>query len=213
MGRKLSDIIPGFAIFILIAAVVGFSISMGIFPGGIEEWLSGSAAPRQALIFFSIIFSSVFMILARSGVEINLFNIAKGESIKRYVSGLPLWALFIVLAGSIVGFWNYSPRCKAPEAVVFEILGRQETYLPLDIIEVSPNESFTITAKSPDENILLSCISWEFVGPAFLSLGEKNGCGANVTFSGERGSSFISLLATQNFCDRASLFSLEVKVK
>ena len=213
MNRRLSDIIPGLAIFILIAVVTGVSISMGMFPGRFEEWLSGSAYPRQALVFFSLILSSITMILARSGVEINLFNIAKGESVKRYMTGLPLWVLFIVLAGSMVGFWNYSPRCKAPEAVVFEVLGTQQTYLPLDMVEVSPNQSITIAARSPDEKVLLSCISWEFVGPAFQTLGEKNGCEANITFGDQSGSSYISLLATQNFCDRASLFSIEVNVK
>jgi hypothetical protein len=213
MNRKFSDIIPGLAIFVLIAVVVGFSISMGAFPGRFEEWLIGSTNPRQALVTFSLVISSLALILIRSGVEINLLNFAKGENLKRYATGLPLWFLFFSFAISLLGFWNYSPSCRAPEAVEFMVMGTDQTYQPLKLMEVAPNQSMTLLAASPDENIRLSCISWEFVGPAFTTLGEKDGCQLNVTFSDQPGSSFITLLATQNFCNNGSLFSLEVQVK
>lgn len=212
MNRKTSDIIPGLASFVLIAVVVGFSISMGAFPGRFEEWLSGSANPRQALITFSLVLSSLVLILVRSGVEVNLLNIAKGENLKRYITGLPLWFLIFTFAISLIGFWTYSPGCRAPEAVEFKIVGSDQTYLPLNVMEVSPNQSMTILAVAPDSS-RLSCLSWEFVGPAFTTLGEKNGCQVNVTFSDQPGPSFITLLTTQNFCDNASLFSLEVQVR
>ncbi|MBK8782960.1 MAG: hypothetical protein IPO22_14395 [Anaerolineales bacterium] len=213
MNRKPSDVIPGLAIYLLIAVVTWLSVAMGVFPGRFEQWLSMSSNPQQALIFFSMIASSVVLILTRGGVEINLINMAKGENFKRYATGLPLWFLLIGLAVALLGFWNYSPRCKAPEAVVFDVIGTQQTYLPLDKIKVSPNQSITIGARSPEDNILLSCISWEFTGPAFQTLGEKNGCQVNITFGDQPGSSFITLLATQNFCGQASLFSLEVNLE
>jgi len=212
MKRNLYEIVSGLAILVFIAAITGFIIFIGIFPGELEEWLSKSGNPRQALIYFSFIFSSASMVLARLSIEVIPFNIVKGENVKRYVNGLPLWVIFFLLAIFIVGFWNVSPSCKAPESIVFEVLGTKETYQPLDRMEVLHNQSITLMAASPD-NSRLSCISWEFVGPAFQTLGEKNGCQANITFDGEPGPSFISLLVTQNFCENASLFSLEVKFK
>ncbi|MBK6792615.1 MAG: hypothetical protein IPG80_08725 [Anaerolineales bacterium] len=213
MNRRISDIIPGLAIFLLIAVVIGFSVSMGAFPGGVEEWLSGSANPRQALITFSAALSSLTLMLVRSGVEISPLNFAKGENLRRYITGLPFWFLIFCFAISLLGFWNFSPSCKAPEAVTFKIVGTDQSYQPLDLLEVSPNQPMTIMAVSPDEAAQLSCISWEFVGPAFPTLGEKNGCQVNITFGDQSGPSFISLLATQNFCNNATLFSLEVQVK
>lgn len=213
MDRKVSDILPGLAIFVLIVAVVWFSISNGMLPGRLEESLSESADPRRALMSFSVLISSLSLILVRAGVEVNLLAFAKGEHTRRYMMGLPLWFLLFSAAVSLIGFWNFSPGCKAPETVVFKVSGTDRTYAPLDVIEVSPNESLTLIASSPDDKVLLSCRAWEFVGPAFQSLGEKKGCQANVTFSGQPGSSFISLLVTQNFCDRAALFSLEVQFK
>ncbi len=212
MNRKFSDIISGLAIFVLIAVIVGFSIFIGIFPGQLEEFLSRSGNPRQALIYFSLIASNLSMILARWGVDVIPFNVVKGESIKRYVNGLPLWLIFFFLTLSIIGFWNVSPSCKAPEAVVFKVVGSEQTYQPLNVMEVSPNASMTLMAVSPDDS-RLSCISWEFVGPAFPTLGERNGCQVKINFGDQPGTSFVSLLATQNFCNQATLFSLEVQVK
>jgi len=148
--------------------------------------------------------------LMRGGVEINLLNMAKGENFKRYVTGLPLWVLIIGLAVSVLGFWNVSPRCQSPETVEFHI--GDKIYHPLDVLEVSPNQSITVAAKSPGDKDLLSCISGEFAGPAFQSQGTKNGCDAAITFSDQPGSSYITLLVSQNFCNEASLFSLEVKI-
>jgi len=213
MNRKPSDILPGLAIYLLVAVVAGVSIAMGAFPGKFDEWLSRSSNPRQALIFFSLMISSIVLVLMRGGIEINLLNMAKGENFKRYVSGLPLWVLLFGLAISGLGFWNYSPRCKSPESIEFHITGDPKTYLPLEVLEVSPNQSITITAKSPGDENLLSCISWEFAGPSFQSQGTKNGCDAAITFSEQPGSSYITLLVSQNFCNEASLFSLEVKLK
>ena len=213
MSRKPSDIFAGLAIYLLVAVVAGISIAMGAFPGKFDEWLSRSSNPRQALIFFSLMVSSIVLALMRGGIEINLLNMAKGENFKRYVTGLPLSVLLFGLAVSVLGFWNYSPQCKSPESVEFHIIGDPKVYLPLDILEVSPNQSVSITAKSPNDKDLLSCISWEFAGPAFQSQGTKNGCEATTTFSDQPGSSYITLLVSQNFCNEAALFSLEVKLK
>lgn len=138
MNRKPSDIFPGLAIYFLVAVVAGVSIAMGAFPGKFDEWLSRSSNPRQALIFFSVLISSLVLVLVRAGVEINLLNMAKGENFKRYVTGLPLWVLLFGFAISGLGFWNYSPRCKSPESVEFHIAGDSNTYLPLEVLDVFP---------------------------------------------------------------------------
>lgn len=213
MKRKLSDIFSGLAVLALIAVITGLSIALGAFPGRFEDWLSGSSTPQQALFFFSLSVSSLVMMLTRAGVEINLFSMAKGENFKRYATGLPLWFLVFSFSISLLGFWNYSPRCKAPESVVFDIVGTTQSYMPLEKVTVAPNQAFTVSARSPEEGTNLSCISWEFTGPAFQTLGQKNGCQANVTFGEDAGSGYITLLATQNFCRQASLFSLEVNLE
>ncbi len=212
MKRTIPEIFSGLAIFGLITALVGFSIFFGIFPGNVENWLLRSGDPRQALIFFSLMAGTILMMLARVGVEVVPFSMIKGDNVKRYINGLPLWVLFFFLTISIFGFANVSPTCKAPETVVFEDITNQRIFQPANLMEVAPNESLTIIASSPDKS-QISCISWEFVGPAFPTLGAKDDCQVNITFSDQPGPSYITLLATQNFCNEASLFSLEVQVK
>jgi hypothetical protein len=213
MNIKPIDFISGLAIYLLVSVLAGVSIAMRIFPGRFDEWLSESSNPQQALIYFSVIIGGIILIFTRIGVEVNFLNMAKGENFKRYAAGLPLWFLFISIAISLYQFWRFYPPCKAPEAVVFQVIGSSKEYLPFDVMDMSPNESLTIRAKSPDDNTLLSCVSWEFVGPAFQNLGSKNGCQANITFSVQPGTSYITLFASQNFCSQASLFSLEVRIK
>ena len=212
MKRTTLEILSGLAIFGLFSAIVGFSIFFGMFPGDVESWLLRSGDPRQALIYFSLMLSSIFMMIARAGLEIVPFSFVKGDNVKRYINGLPLWALFIFLTASIFGFVNVSPTCKAPEAVIFQDISNNRTYQPANLMEVKPNETITLIASSPDKSQLY-CISWEFVGPAFPTFGGKDDCQVTITFSDQPGPSYITLLTTQNFCNQASLFSLEVQVK
>lgn len=213
MKRNLVDFISGIAIYFLLAVLIGVSVAMRALPGQFDEWLGGSNNPQQALIYFSLLISSLVLILTRVGIEVNLFNMAKGENFRRYASGLPLWFLMISVAGSLLQFYRYFPTCKAPEAVVFEEVGSSKTYQPSDVIVIAAGKSLAIGARSADEENLLSCISWELTGSAFQTLGQKNGCQVNITFSNQPGSGYITLLASQNFCNQASLFSIEVKVE
>ncbi len=213
MARNFTHFISGLAVYLTLAVLTGTSIALRISPGKFAEWLSTSYNPQKSLICFSLLTSGVLLILARAGVELSLFKFASIENIKRYVAGLPLWLLLLCTAASALGFWQYSPRCKPPEAVYFEILGTQTRYEPLSLMEVTPKQNLSIAARSPDPNVLLSCISWEYVGPAFETLGEKSGCQINLKFSERSGSSFITLVTTQNFCSQQSIFSIEVKVK
>ena len=211
MERKPFDFLPGFAIYILLSVLIGISIAMRALPGQFDEWLGSSSNPRQALIYFSVLASSIILIFAHFGIEINnYFNLAKGENFKRYVASLPLWFLYLSLAVALLQFYRFYPECKTPETVVFEVLGTGEKYYPLDVIEVPPNASFTIKAISDDENILLSCMSWEFVGTAFQTLSQKDGCQVKVNVNNQPGRGYITLLATQNFCSQATLFSIEI---
>lgn len=213
MDRKPVDFISGLAIYFLVAALIGTSIALRFSPGQFAVWLSASYNPQMALIFFSLFVSGVLLVLARGGIELSVFKVTNMDNIKRYIAGLPLWLLFFCTAISAVGFWLYSPRCQPPQAVYFEVVGSQTRYEPLTVLEVSPNQSLSIAAKSPDPNALLSCISWEYVGPAFETLGEKSGCQINIKFSDRGGSSFLTFVGSQNFCSQTSIFSLEVKVK
>jgi hypothetical protein len=212
MKRNSLDFIPGIAIYLLLSVLVGVSVAMRALPGQFDEWLGSSSSPREALIYFSLLISSLILILTRFGIEINLFNMAKGENFKRYAAGLPLWFLFISLAGALFQFYRFYPACKTPESVFFEIIGKEKTYLPFDVIELPAGASFTITARSSDNEVLLSCLSWELVGPAFETLGQKDGCQVNIQVNDQPGVGYITLLASQNFCSQATLFSIEVNI-
>lgn len=212
MKRNSLDFIPGIAIYLLLSVLVGVSIAMRALPGQFDEWLGSSSSPREALIYFSLLISSAVLILTRFGIEINLFNMAKGENFKRYAAGLPLWFLLISLAGTLFQFYRFYPECKTPQAVFFDVIGTDQTYLPLDVIEVPRGASFAINARASEKDVLLSCLSWELTGSAFETLGQKDGCQVNISVNDQPGVGYITLLASQNFCSQATLFSIEVNI-
>lgn len=214
MDRKFPHVISGLALYLLFSAVIGVSTAMRLsVMAPFSNWLASSANPRMGLVFLSLLFSGTFMIFLRVGVEFPFFKLNVGEDVKRYVAGLPMWALFLMVAVSALGLLKFAPSCRAPEAVYFEILGADTQYQPMQTLEVQPGQSLSIAAKSPDPNAQLSCLSWEFVGPAFAQMGEKSGCQVNVQFSQRSGASFLTVVSAQNFCSQKSVFSLEVKIK
>lgn len=212
MKRTLVDFISGIAIYLLLSVVIGVSVVMRVLPGQFDEWLGSSSSPREALIYFSLSIGSILLILTRVGIEINLFNIAKGDNFKRYAAGLPLWFLFISLAVTVIQFYRFYPACKTPETISFQIVGEDQTYLPFDVIELPKGSSFTMNAQSLNGDVLLSCLSWEMTGTAFETLGQKDGCQVNIQVSDQPGIGYITLLASQNFCSQATLFSIEVHI-
>jgi len=214
MDRKFPHVVSGLALYLLFSAVVGVSTAMRLsVMAPFSNWLVSSPDPRMGLVFLSLLFGGTFMIFLRLGVEFPFFKLNVGEDVKRYVAGLPMWTLFLMVAVSALGLLKFAPSCRAPEAVYFEILGTDTQYQPMQTLEVQPRQSISIAAKSSDPNAQLSCLSWEFVGPAFAQMGEKSGCQVNVQFSEKSGASFLTLATTQNFCSQRSIFSLEVKVK
>jgi hypothetical protein len=215
MDRKLIHWISGLALYFLLSVLVGVAVFwrfLGL--GAVTSWLATSSNPQMALLWFSLFIGALMMTFVRVlGFEFPFFKINIGDDVKRYIAGLPLWMLFILIATSAVGLVKYAPTCQAPETVFFEVLGADKQYQPMEVMTVKPGQSMSIVAKSADADTELSCISWEFVGPAFGKMGEKSGCQVSVMFSDQPGSSFITLASTQNFCNQRSVFSLEVRVE
>lgn len=215
MKRDFLHVVSGLAIYVLLTALIAIGIGLRLppVPTQFATWLSTSYDPQRALIFFSLFTSGAILILLRAGVEAPFFKINLQENAMRYIAGLPLWVLFFCTAASAVGAWLYSPHCRPPEAIYFEVVGTSTSLQPMQVLEVQPGQSLSIAAKSADPNNLLSCTAWEFVGPAFNAPGEQSGCQINLRFSDRPGSSFITLVGTQNFCNQKSIFSLEIRVK
>ncbi|MEW5939655.1 MAG: hypothetical protein AB1750_08340 [Chloroflexota bacterium] len=213
--RDIRHIVSGLAIYALLVALIAIGIGLRLppIPSQFSNWLSASHDPQRALISFSVLIGSFLLILLRVGVEAPFIKINLQDNARRYVAGLPLWFVFFCVAASGVGAWLYSPRCRPPEAVYFEVVGSSTRLQPMQVLEVQPGQSLSIQAKAADPNDLLSCTSWEFTGPAFHAPGERSGCQINLQFSGQPGASFITLVGTQNFCNQKSIFSLEVRVK
>jgi hypothetical protein len=210
--RDIRHIISGLAIYAVIATLIGFGIGLQLppVPQQFAAFLSSSPDPQKALISFSLLLGGVIMILFRVGVEFPFFKISTNEDVKRYMAGLPLWVLLLMIVGSALAFWNYAPPCRPPESVYFEIVGTDTTLKPMETLTVQPGQLLSIAAKSDNPNVKLSCISWEFVGPAFGPTGDKLGCQINLHFSEQPGISTLSVITTQNFCNQKSIFSLQV---
>ncbi len=214
MERKFPHWISGLALYLLFSVLAGIATAMRMLGlGTFANFLGNSYDPRMALVFFSLLLGGVMMIFVRLGVEFPFLKLNLNDDAKRYVAGLPMWMIFLITAASALGVWSYSPPCRAPETVYFKIVGTQEQFQPMGILTVQPNQSLSIAAETSDPNAQLSCIKWEFTGPAFQPTGEKSGCQINLQFSDEPGSSFLSVVSTQNFCEQKSIFSLEVQVQ
>jgi len=213
--RGIQHIFSGLAIYAIIATLIGIGVGLRLppVPTQFSSVLASSYDPQKALISFSLLLGGVIMIFFRIGVEFPFFRFGANEDVKRYMAGLPLWTLLLIIAASALAFWNYYPACRPPESVYFEILGTGQNYQPMDYLIVQPGQSFSIAAKSDDPSVQLSCISWEFVGPAFAPTGDKLGCQVNLRISAQPGISSLSVITTQNFCDQKSIFSLQVSVQ
>ena len=213
--RDIRHIISGLAIYALLTSLIAIGIGLRLppIPQQFAAFLSASHDPQKALISFSLLLGGVIMIFFRIGVEFPFLKIGANEDVKRYMAGLPLWALLLMIAASGLAFWNYFPPCRPPESVYFEVVGTGTQYHPMDALTVQPGQSMSIAARSDDPNVQLSCISWEFVGPAFSPTGEKLGCQINLRFSDQPGISSLSVVTTQNFCDQKSIFSLQIQVQ
>lgn len=216
MSRKPLEFISGLALFVVIALVVGWAVILRLpmIPASLIEWLGGSRDPQRALIYFSGLTSATLLILVSFGIEIpKLKNfVSASERAMRYLTGLPLWALFLIWAMSLAGFWTVFPSCQPPTTVFFDVTGRERAFQPSDTLTVSPNEAVTVTVRSTNPSATLSC-SWEYAGPIFDSPGAQRGCQINVRFGAEPGSGFLTVVTAENFCSQTSIFSLQTVVQ
>lgn len=214
MQRSLRDILIGLVVFGVIAVIVIWLAFIELLiPAQIIGWLNNSANPQQAVIAFGTLTSAISLILLRGGVAIPLLQryVPDTEQFRRYIAGLPLWVMGVLIALSLVGLISVFPACQPPSSVLFEILG-QDALRPSETLVVRPNQSLNITAKSIEEGVRLHC-QWQYAGNAFQMLGSRQGCDIKVEFSKKPGQGFLTLRASNNFCTENSIFSLPVKVE
>jgi hypothetical protein len=213
MKRSLKDILIGLTVFgILAVVVIWLAYIELIIPPQIIAWLQTSPNPQQAVIAMGTLTSAVILILLRAGVAIPFLQkyIPDTEQSRRYIAGLPLWVMGVLIAASLVGLLAVFPACQPPSSVIFDTakgsLHSNET------LTVKIGEKVNITAKSIEEGVRLHC-QWQYAGNAFQSLGTRKGCDITVEFSPKPGEGFLTLLASNNFCTQSTVFSLPVKVE
>jgi hypothetical protein len=198
-------------LWIVIVAAVRFQI---LVPRSILNWLGQSPNPQQAVWAFGALVASIIVGLVRLGFQLPLLknNLGESDKISQYLAGMPLWVILIIFVISLAMLLAVFPSCRAPATVSFQIGDRDEVFHPSDVLEISPGESLTITARPLQESDILSC-NWQFAGDAFTTIGESHGCEISVEVSNlTESSGFLTLQASQNFCSQNSIFSLQVRV-
>ncbi len=213
MPRKPFEVIRGLALFLLLAVIVIAAVRLKLLiPRSVLVWLSESPNPQQAVAAFGALVSSILLLLIRLGVE---FPAAKplvgSEKIRLYVAGLPLWVIISVMALSAGGLLLVFPPCQAPTSVVFAVEGQQQTYQPGDALLAVPNQTLIVSARPLQDDAILSC-AWQYSGEAFKTLGSTTGCQASMELSNQPSSGFLTLKATQDFCNQSAIFSLPIQV-
>ncbi len=214
MQRSLKDILIGLVVFLIIAVVMIWLVYIGLLiPPQIIDWLHNSPDPQQAVIAFGTLASAVILILLRGGVAIPLMQryVPDSEQVRRYVAGLPLWVIGLLIALSLLGLLRVFPACQPPISVLFEVSEKGILH-PQETLNVKSGETVNITAKSIEEGMRLHC-QWQYAGNAFRMLGTRDGCNIKVEFSSKPGEGFLTLLASNNFCAQSTVFSLPVKVE
>ena len=216
MNRKPLEFISGLALFVVISLFIGWGVILRLpfIPPSLIEWLGGSRDPQRALFYFSALASATLLILVGFGVEIPKLKayVSASERARRYLTGLPLWALVRILAASQAGFWAVFPSCQPPATVIFEAAGRERTYQPSESLTVSPGETLAVAARPANPGATLSC-AWEYAGPVFDTPGAQRGCQVNIHFSGEPGEGFLTVVVSENFCSQTSIFNLRTIVQ
>ena len=215
MSRKPLEYVSGLALFLMIALFIGWSVILRLpmIPASLIEWLGSSRDPQSALVYFSGMASAAVLIAIGFGVELpKIKNVTISERVMRYLTGLPLWALFLILAVSLAGFWTVFPSCQPPATLIFEVSGRERAFQPSDTLTVTPNETITVTARSAKAGTTLSC-TWEYAGPIFDTPGAQRGCSVYIHFGAEPGSGFLTVVTAENFCSQTSIFSLQTIIQ
>ena len=212
MSRKPLEFLSGLAVYLVVTLLTAWAITLRlpILPVQFITWLGQSSNPQEALAYFSLTLGAAILIMLRFGVEIPKVKVlTASEKLQPYLTGLPLWALGIILAGSLFGFWGVYPACQPPVTIDFLISEREGVFKPSDTINVQPGEALTVHAQSIDENVTLSC-SWEYAGLIFQTIGSQRGCQVSARFNDQPGSGFMTVSVSENFCSQSSIFSLQV---
>lgn len=214
MQRSFKDIFIGLSVFGIVAVVVIWLAYIGLLiPPQILDWLQTSPDPQEAVIAFGTLTSAVLLVLLRGGIALPFLQryIPDTEQSRRYVAGLPLWVMGVLIALSLVGLLRVFPACEPPTSVIFET-PEKGVLSPPDTLIVKPGDVINIIARSVDDGVRLHC-QWQYAGNAFQMLGTRQGCSIKVEFSSKPGDGFLTLLASNNFCTQSSVFSLPIKVE
>ncbi len=215
MNRKPLEFVSGLAVYLVVTLLIAWAIilRLSIVPIQFITWLGQSDNPQNALAYFSLTLSATLLMLLRLGIEIPKIKIfTSSEKLQPYLSGLPIWALGLLWAGSLIGFWGAFPSCQPPVTINFQISGKEGTYQPSSVIDVQPGEAITVIASSVNKDATLSC-SWEYAGAIFQTVGSQRGCQVSARFNDQPGSGFMTVSVSENFCSQSSIFSLQTVVK
>ena len=131
--------------------------------------------------------SSGLLSLLRLGIEIPTIKpLVASETVRTYITGIPLWVLSALFAVSVGSLLVVFPSCQAPAFVNFRVQGRQELYRPNETLTALPDEFLAITAEPFQKDDILSC-KWQYIGETFETIGSSSGCEIIVKLSGEPG--------------------------
>ncbi len=211
--RKPLEVFRGLGMLLVLwaAALIAVRLQL-VFPRSVVVWLSESPNPQQALVAFSALVSSGVLALLRLGIEVpRIKPLMASETVRAYITGIPLWVLGSIFAVAIGALFLVFPACQSPAFVTFQVEGRPDTYQPKGTLVAKPGEFLAITAKPMQEDSILSC-RWQYVGEAFETIGTNSGCEINLKLSDQPGNGLLTLQASQDFCNQSSVFSLDVQI-
>jgi len=213
MSRKPFEIIRGLALFLLLIVTTIAAVRLKlVIPRSILVWLSQSPNPQQAVIAFGAFVGSCLLLFIRLGVEFPPAKVLVGsDKIRLYVAGLPLWFIITSIAVSAGGMLLVFPACQAPTSVEFGVEGQQQIFQPGDIFSAIPGQTLIVTAHPSQTDAILSC-AWQYSGDVFKSFGSNTGCQTNVELTNRPSTGFLTLKATQDFCNQSSIFSMQIQI-
>ncbi len=213
MKREPLVILRGLGLFLVLWAAALMAVRLQlVFPRSVVVWLSQSPNPQQALVAFGALFSSGALALLRLGIELpSIKLLVTSETVRTYLTGMPLWVLSAIFAVSVAALVVVFPSCQSPAFVNFRVEGREESFYPNETIVAAPGEFMAITAQSVQEDAILSC-KWQYIGETFQTIGASDGCEINLKLSGQPGNGLLTLQAAQNFCNQSTVFSLGVQI-
>jgi hypothetical protein len=212
MKRGFQDILVGVIVFVGITLVISFLTSIRlIIPDAIVNLLNDSPNPPLALYAFGALASALLLAMLRLGLVIPKLKAFVPDEAMRYLAGLPLWLVVILVIVSALSLFLVYPTCRTPGSIIFEIPG-QGTIRPTDMLLVKPGQTLLIQARPVEQDYRLHC-KWQYVGNAFQMLGALEGCDVDIEFSPKPGDGFLTLVASYDFCTQNAVFSIPVKVQ